>query len=99
MRTQIERMEEKLRQMEGRKKWNSRANEKQFMHNVEIKQILVEDVRSRLEEHFGAKDSVPGRVEETIALGEKKLEERIKMLRMADKVSWLAVDKYVTDPL
>ena len=95
----MERMEEKLRQMEGRKRWNSRANEKQFTHNVEIKQILVEDVRSRLEDHFGTKDDIPGPVSETISLGEKKLEERIKMLRMADKVSWLAVDKYVTDPL
>ena len=29
--------------------------------------------------------------------GEKKIYERIKILRMADKVGWLAVDKYVTD--
>ena len=54
-------MEEKLRQVEGRKRWNSKANEKQFIHQIEIKQILVEDVRRKLETAFGSKDNVPGR--------------------------------------
>ena len=92
-------MAEKLRYMEGRKRWNSKANEKQYLHNIEVKQLLVEDMRSRLEEHFGSKESVPGKVEDAIALGEKKLDERVKMLKMADKASWLAIDKYIADPL
>ena len=45
------------------------------------------------------KESVPGRIEDAIKLGEKKLDERVKMLKMADKASWLAVDKYIADPL
>ena len=31
--------------------------------------------------------------------GEKEIDGRIKLLRMADRVLWLAVDKYQTDPL
>ena len=42
---------------------------------------------------------VPRNIEEAVKKGEKKIEERIKMLWMADKASWLSVDKYVTDPL
>ena len=34
-----------------------------------------------------------------IKIGEKEIDDRIKMLRMADKASWLAVDKYVADPM
>ena len=32
-------------------------------------------------------------------IGEKEIDDRIKMLRMAEKASWLAVDKYAADPL
>ena len=31
--------------------------------------------------------------------GEKEINERIKVLKMADRVSWAAVDKYQADPL
>ena len=37
-------------------------------------------------------------MEAVVKRGEVKIDERLKMLRMADKVSWLAVDKYVADP-
>ena len=61
---------------------------------------MVEDMRLILEDYFGDRNmEVPRNIEEAVKKGERKIEERIKMLRMADKASWLAVDKYVTDPL
>ena len=61
---------------------------------------MVEDFRLVLENYFGEKNmEVPRCIEEAVKKGEKKIEERIKMLRLADKASWLALDKYVTDPL
>ena len=99
LRTQVERMAEKLKYMEGRRRWNSRANEKQYLHQVRVKQLCMEDVRKQLEAYFGSRREVPQKIKEVIKLGEKEIDERIKMLRMADKVSWLAVEKYVADPL
>ena len=52
-----------------------------------------------LEEYFGGKKKVPAKMEAVVRRGEEKIDERLKMLKMADKVSWLAVDKYVVDPL
>ena len=92
-------MAEKLKYMESRRRWNSLANEKQFLHQVRLKQLLVEDVRKQLEDHFGSRKDVPEKIEEAIKIGEKEIDERVKMLKMADKASWLAVDKYVADPL
>ena len=34
LRTEIERMAEKLKGMEGRKRWNSLSNERQYIHQV-----------------------------------------------------------------
>ena len=99
LRTEIERMSEKLKYMEGRRQWNSAANKKQYLHQVRVRQLCVEDVRKQLEKHFGSKREVPQKIEEVIKLGEKEIDERIKMLRMADKVSWLAAEKYVADLL
>ena len=99
LRTEVERMSEKLKYMEGWRRWNSAANKKQYLHQVRVRQLCVEDVRKQLEKHFGSKREVPQKIEEVIKLGEKEIDKRIKMLKMADKVSWLAVEKYVADPL
>lgn len=60
---------------------------------------MVDDYRLVLEEHFGGKKNIPAKIEAVVKRGEVKIDERLKMLRMADKVSWLAVDKYMADPL
>ena len=99
LKTQVERLTEKMKYMENRRRWNLAANEKQYLHQVQFKQLCVEDVRKQLEDHFGSKKDVPEKIEEVIKLGEKEIDDRIKMLRMANKVSWLAVEKYVADPL
>ena len=99
MKTQLERLSEKVKSMENRRKWNHPADEKQYMHQICVRQLCIEDVRKRLEDYFGSRKEVPERIEEAIKIGEREVNERIKMLRMADKVSWSAVDKYVTDPL
>ena len=97
--TQVERLTEKMKYTENRRLWNSVANEKQYLHQVRVKQLAIEVVRKQLEDHFGSKKDVPEKIEEAIKIGEKEIDERIKMLRMADKASWLVVDKYVADPL
>ena len=98
LRTEIERMAEKLKCMEGRKRWISISNKKQYLHQVRLRQLCVEDVRKQLEKYFGSRREVPQRKEEVIKLGEKEIDGRIKILRMADKVSWTAVEKFVSDP-
>ena len=55
-------MAEKLKYMESRRRWNSLANEKQFLHEVKIKQLLVEDVRKQLKDHFGLRSAIPKRL-------------------------------------
>ena len=42
---------------------------------------------------------VPASIEEVVKRGERKIDDHIKCLRLADKASWLAVDHYVRDPL
>ena len=93
LRTQVERLMEKMKYMENRRRWNLSGNEKQYLHQVRVRQLCVEDVRKQLEDYFVSKKDVPEKIEEVIKLGEKEIDDRIKMLRMADKASWLAVDK------
>ena len=76
-----------------------RSNEIQYLHKVKFRQMVVEDYRQVLEEHFGGRKKVPAKIEAVIIKGEKEIDGRIKVLRMADRVSWLAVDKYQADPL
>ena len=52
-----------------------------------------------MEKYFGSRREVPQKIEEVIKIGEKEIDGRIKILRMADKVSWAAVEKFVSDPL
>ena len=59
LRMQVKRMAEKLQYMEGQRRWNSAANEKQYLHQIRVKQLCVEDVRKQLEAHFGSRREVP----------------------------------------
>ena len=59
----------------------------------------MEDMRRQLEKHFGSRREVPQKIEEVVKLGEKEINDRIKILRMADKGSWSAVKKFIADPL
>ena len=52
-----------------------------------------------LDEYFGGKKNIPAKMEAVVRQGEEKIDERLQMLKMMDKVSWLAVDEYVADPL
>ena len=61
--------------------------------------MLVEDFHDTLEEHFGDRTKIPAKLESVVKKGEKEINERIKVLKMADRVSWSAVDKYQADPL
>ena len=100
MKIQMERMEEKLKYLQTGRRWNSASNEKQYIHQAELKSIVVDDFRMELERHFGARGKeVPANLEAVVKRGEEKIEERIKCLKLADKSSWLAVDHYIRDPL
>ena len=54
LKTQVERLTEKMKYMESKKRWNSAANEKQYLHQVRVKKLAIEDVRKQLEDYFGS---------------------------------------------
>ena len=59
---------------------------------------MVEDLRVALEDWFGRNGgAIPSSIEDVVRNGEEKLDERIKMLKLADKGGWGAVDAYVTE--
>ena len=87
-------MTEKIKEREGSRKWNNRSNEMQYLHQVKIRQLLVEDFCDALEEHFGDRKKIPAKLQSVVKKGEKELNNCIKVLKMADRVSWAAVDKY-----
>ena len=45
--------------MESKKRWNSLSNEKQYLHEVKVRQLAIEDVRKQLEDYFRSKRDVP----------------------------------------
>ena len=71
----------------------------QYLHQVKVRQLLVDDYHDALEKHFGDRKKIPAKLESVVKKGENEINERIKVLKMADRVSWAAVDKYQADPL
>ena len=55
LKVQVRRLTEKLKDMEASWKWNSKSNEMQYLQQVKVRQLWVEDCRDALEEHFGGK--------------------------------------------
>ena len=66
MRTQVERLVKKMKYMESGKKWNSPANEKQYIYNAEVRQICVEDYRLSLEEYFRRRKEIPAKIKAVV---------------------------------
>ena len=87
LKTQVRRLTEKLKDMEGSRKWSLKSNEMQYLHCVKVRQVLVEDYRDSLEEHFGDRKKIPPKLELVVKKGEKVINDRIKVLKMADRVS------------
>ena len=52
-----------------------------------------------MEDYFGDKKKIPSKLVAVVKKGEKEINDRIKMLKVTDRVSWSAVDKYQADPL
>ena len=71
----------------------------QGIDQLKVRQLLVEDYRDNLEEHFGDRKKIPAMLQSVVKKGEKEINTCIKVLKMADRVSWAAVDKYQADPL
>ena len=59
----------------------------------------MEDMRRQLKKYFSSRREVPQKIEEVVKLGEKEINKRIKILRMADKGGWGAIEKFIADPL
>ena len=53
LKTKVRRLTEKIKDMEGSRKWNNKSNKMQYLHQVKIRQLCVEDFRDGLEEYFG----------------------------------------------
>ena len=51
------------------------ANKKQYLHQVKLKQICVEDVRTVLETYFASKKEVLEKIEEAVRKGEKEIDD------------------------
>ena len=86
MKRQMERMASKITQLESRKKWKHKGNEKQYQFATEVRGIVVEDLQVALEDWFGRNGgTIPATIEDVVKKGEEKLDERIKMLKLADK--------------
>ena len=88
LKTQVRRLTKKLKDMEGSRKWSSASNEKQYLHQVKVRQLCVEDFREALEEHFEGKKNIPPKLVSVVKKGEKEINNRIKILKMADRASW-----------
>ena len=69
LRTTVTRLVEKMKYMEGGHKWNSQANEKQYLHQMKVCHIVVEDFRMALEDHFGSRDADPPKLEAMVRKG------------------------------
>ena len=78
------------------KKFSKAGCEKQYRFNNELIDIFSIDMRRRLEDHF---EEIPGDLEELIREGEKKVEDRNHILKIADELGWLSVKKYEKDEL
>ena len=85
--------------MESKKRWNTLSNEKQYLHEVNVKQIVIHDVLRLLEEQFGSKKGVPEKSTDALRKDNNEIAYRIKLLKMADKGSWSALERYAADPL
>ena len=64
MKLQVERLVKKMKYVESGRKWNNVANEKQYIYNVELWQIVIEDYKMVLEEYFRSK-KVPDMIEQS----------------------------------
>ena len=55
LKTQVRRLTEKLKDMETSRKWNLKSNEMQYLHQVKVRQLCVEDFRDALVKEFASK--------------------------------------------
>ena len=80
LKTQVRRLTEKLKDMEASRKWSSKSNEMQYLHQVKVRQLCVEDFRDALKEHFGDRKMIPAKLQSVVKKGEREINNRIKVL-------------------
>ena len=69
LKTQVCRLTEKLKDMEASRKWNLKSNEIQYLHQVKVRQLWVEDFHDALEEHFGEKRKISSKLMAVVKKG------------------------------
>ena len=79
--------------------WSKAGHQRQYKILQKLRGTYVTDLTKVLERVFGSTEDIPVDINTVCAAGEKLVADREKHLRMADNSSWLAVDKYITDPL
>ena len=81
------------------KKFVRTSHQKQGEVIEKFKDVWQYELAEVMEGHFGSKDAIPPTIVKVISKGESLFAERLKHLRMANKASWLAVEKFQSDPL
>ena len=79
--------------------WLKVAHQRQYEVLQWIRGSLIIDLSKALEATFGSRVDVPADITACITAGEKVIAMRERHLRMADMFSWLAVEKFSSDPL
>ena len=82
-----------------RPSWAKEGNKRQYDVLQKIKGVFSLDLAKALEVTFGSGADVPSDISAVVAAGEKLIAARERDLRMADAASWLAVEKFTSDPL
>ena len=81
------------------KKFVRTSHQKQGEVIEKFKDVWQYELAEVMETHFGSKDKIPPSIAAVVSKGELLFAERFKHLRMADKASWSAVEKFQSDLL
>ena len=97
MKEQEKEMKRLKRKREEKVVWKNKSCEFQYKYNDGVKDWIVEDLRRELERKFG--DEIPESLEEVVKKGEKLVDDRNFLVKMADELGWSAVGEFEKDEL
>ena len=98
MLVEVEEVEKKLQKMaekEKEKDWSNAGIKKQAEWVIEVRDYN-EELQSRLQAEFGEFSSS---LTEFVNAGEKRVHDRIHLLRIADKFGWAGANDFVEEEL
>ena len=83
----------------GRTPWSKPGHQRQHEVLQKIRGVFVVNLAKALEATFGSRADIPLDILAVVAADEKSIATREPDPRMADSASWLAVEKFSSDPL